>query len=199
MAKNVTATEIREGVRATFTRVAETPTQAFRFPVGAALARQVGYPEDVLSSLPPPASEAFTGLAYLHPHLNLRPGERVLDLGSGGGLDAVLAARAVFPGGGVTGLDLAEAMIARARALAASFGVKDVEFVSGDAEAMPFAAGTFDSALVNGFFNLCPEKAKVARELHRVLRPGGRAAVAEITYTDPLPPAEVRTIDDWFR
>ncbi|OGL07227.1 MAG: hypothetical protein A3I03_03120 [Candidatus Rokubacteria bacterium RIFCSPLOWO2_02_FULL_68_19] len=199
MTRKVTPVEIREGVRATFTRVAETPTASFRFPVGATLARQVGYPEDVLASVPSSATECFTGLAYLHPHLNLLPGERVLDLGSGGGLDAVLAARAVAPNGSVKGLDLAAAMIARARALAATLGVKNAEFVEGNAEAMPFADATFDAALVNGFFNLCPEKAAVAHELWRVLKPGGRAAVSEITFTDPLPPTEVRTIDDWFR
>ena len=198
MAK-VTSAEIREGVRATFTRVAKTPTASFRFPVGAALARQVGYPEDVLASVPSSATECFTGLAYLHPALDPRPGECALDLGSGGGFDTVLAARAVAPNGSVKGLDLAAAMVARARALAAALGLKNAELVEGDAEAMPFEDGTFDAALANGFFNLCTDKAAVARELWRVLKRGGRAVVAEITFVDSLPPAEVRTIDDWFR
>ncbi len=197
--ERVTAAEIREGVRLTFNRVAETPTAAFRFLVGADLARQVGYREDVLAGLPPIASESFTGLAYLHTVLNLRRRERVLDLGSGGGLDAVLAARAVAPGGVVDGLDLAEAMIGRARRLAAAVGLRNVEFTQGDAEAMPFVAETFDAAMVNGFFNLCPDKRGVAGEVFRVLRRGGRAAVAEITFTEPLTCPETRTIDDWFR
>ena len=199
MTRNVTPAEIREGVRVTFTRVAETPTASFRFPVGATLARHIGYPEDVLASVPPFATECFTGLAYLHPHLDLRPGEHVLDLGSGGGLDSVFAARTVTPNGSVKGLDLSAAMVARAQALAAALGLKNAEFIEGNAEAMPFPDGAFDAALVNGFFNLCPDKAAVAGELSRVLKPGGRAAVAEITFTDPLPPTEVRTIDDWFR
>ncbi len=199
MANGVTTAEIREGVRLTFNRVAETPTATFRFLVGPELARQVGYPEDVLAGLPSLAPESFTGLAYLHPFLNLRPGERVLDLGSGGGLDAVLAAQAVAPSGVVEGLDLAEAMILRARHLADVVGLRNVEFTQGDAEAMPFAAETFDAAIVNGFFNLCPDKRRVAAEVFRVLRRGGRAAVAEITFAQPLPRTEVRTIDDWFR
>lgn len=199
MSPPITPVEIRAGVEATFNRVAETPSGRFRFPVGADLAAKVGYPKDALDSLPACAAEYFTGLAYLHPCLDLRSGEHVLDLGSGGGLDAVFAARAVSPGGSVKGLDLAEAMIARARTLAVTVGVEGVEFVHGDAEAMSFADETFDAAIVNGFFNLCPDKPQVARELFRVLRPGGHAAVAEITYTDPLPPTEVRSIDDWFR
>jgi ubiquinone/menaquinone biosynthesis C-methylase UbiE len=105
----------------------------------------------------------------------------------------------VAPTGIVTGIDFAGAMIARARAVAANLGVKNAAFVQGSAEAIPLAGEVFDAVLVNGLLNLCPDKAAVAREIFRVLRPGGRGVVAEITYTDPLPPAEVRTIDDWFR
>jgi ubiquinone/menaquinone biosynthesis C-methylase UbiE len=199
MPDTITTSDIREGVRATFDAVAVVPTRGFRFPVGPLLARQVGYPEEVLSSLPLVLQESFTGLAYLHPNLTLRPGEHALDLGSGGGLDAILAARAVAPTGIVTGIDFAGAMIARARAVAANLGVKNAAFVQGSAEAIPLAGEVFDAVLVNGLLNLCPDKAAVAREIFRVLRPGGRGVVAEITYTDPLPPAEVRTIDDWFR
>ena len=86
-----------------------------------------------------------------------------------------------------------------AGALAVTLGVKNAEFIEGTAEAMPFPDRAFDAALVNGFVNLCPDKVAVAGELARVLKPGGRAAVAEITFTDPLPPTEVRSIDDWFR
>jgi arsenite methyltransferase len=199
MLGTVNDSEIREAVRLTFNRVAERPGDAFRFGVGSALAREVGYPESVVGDLPPAVTESFTGLADLHGHLRLRPGEDVLDLGSGGGFDAVLAARAVSPGGTVIGLDLAEAMVAKAQQNAALAGADNVAFKQGEAEAMPFAEASFDAALVNGIFNLCPDKPPVARELARVLRPGGRAVVAEITFTDSLPASEVKSPDDWFR
>jgi SAM-dependent methyltransferase len=199
MAGRLPASEIHEGVRRIFNRVAETPTAAFRFGVGAALAREVGYLESVVAGVPPAVTESFTGLADLHPYLALQPGEHVLDLGSGAGFDAIVATRAVAPGGTVTGLDMAEAMVAKARQAAALLGVEHVGFERGEAEATPFDDATFDAALVNGIFNLCPDKPPVARDLHRVLRPGGRAVVAEITFTEPLAPTEVQSIDDWFR
>jgi len=195
----VAATEIHEGVRRVFNRVADTPGDTFRFGVGASLAREVGYADSVISGLPSVATESFTGLADLHPYVGLRPGESLLDLGSGAGFDAVLAGRAVSPGGTVTGLDMAEAMVAKARHVAGLAAVGNVTFEQGEAEAMPFAGGTFDAALVNGIFKLCPDKAPVAHELFRVLRAGGRAVVAEITFTDQLARPEIRTVDDWFR
>lgn len=199
MATMVGAPEIRDAVRHMFDRVANTPHESFRFRVGQDLARAVGYPDELLASVPPPASESFTGLAFLHPVLGLQPGERVLDLGCGAGLDSVIAARAVSPGGSVTGLDLSEAMVDKGGALAAALAVGNVRFERAEAEAMPFADATFDVAFANGLFNLCPDKHAVAGELHRVMKPGGRAVVAEITFTDPLPPREVRSVDDWFR
>jgi arsenite methyltransferase len=199
MIAGITAPEIKDAVQRMFDRVAWAPGDQYRFAVGPGLARQVGFPDEILRALPAAAWESFTGLAYLHPRLALRPGEQVLDLGAGAGLDSLVAGRGVLPGGRVTGLDLSEAMVARARALAASEGASHVRFERGEAEAMPFADATFDAALVNGCFNLCPDKAAVARELLRVLRPGGRALVAEITFIGPLPPLEVRSVDDWFR
>jgi arsenite methyltransferase len=199
MNATVSASEIHEGVREVFNRVADRPGDRFRFGVGPALAREVGYPEPVLAGVPAVVAESFTGLAYLHPYLSLKAGERILDLGSGAGLDAILAARAVSPGGTVTGLDGAESMVAKARRGAALVGAANVAIEHGEAERLPFGDDSFDAALINGIFNLCPDKPPVARELYRVLRPGGRAVVAEITFTDPLPATEVGSIDDWFR
>lgn len=199
MSASVAASEIRDAVRRMFNRVADAPADRYRFAVGAALARAVGYPEAVVVALPPAATETFTGLADLHPYLALRPGEHVLDLGCGAGLDTIVAARTVAPGGRVTGVDVAEAMIDRARGTAALLHVDNAAFERADADATPFPDAAFDVALVNGLFNLCPDKRAVARELFRVLRPGGRAVVAEITFTAPLPATEVRSVDDWFR
>jgi arsenite methyltransferase len=201
MTSGVTALELREAVRKTFDRVADAPDETYRFAVGQTLAEEVGYPREVLSAFRP-AVKTFTGLAYLHPHINLRGGEHVLDLGCGGGLDSLIAARTVgaagAPGAAV-GLDVAEAMVNRARTAADGLGMQSVTFERGEAEAMPFAPATFDAVLVNGIFNLCPEKLPVAREIYRVLKQGGRAVIAEITFTEPLPEHEVRTVDDWFR
>jgi arsenite methyltransferase len=199
MASTVAPPEIREAVRRMFNRVAEAPSERYRFAVGPVLAREVGYPEGALESLPPWAFDSFTGLAYLHPRLGLRPGDRVLDLGSGGGMDAVLAGQAVLPGGSVAGLDIADEMVGKARHVAAAVRADHVRFEQGPAEAMPFADATFDVAFANGLLNLCPDKTAVAREVWRVLKPGGRAVIAEITFVDPLPAKELETVDDWFR
>ena len=195
----VSTPEIRDAVRQMFDRVAAIPQGRYRFAVGPELARAVGYPDELLQSVPPLAAEAFTGLAFLHPVLNLRPGEHVLDLGCGAGLDSLIAGRAVSPGGSVVGVDLSDAMVGKARALVASEHVTNVRFERGEAEALPFPDETFDVAFANGLLNLCPDKRAVAQELRRVLKPTGRAIIAEITFKDPLPPREVQSVDDWFR
>lgn len=199
MTTSVSELELRDAVRRMFDRVAGAPQDRYRFEVGRELASGVGYPREVLQSFPDEAAETFTGLAFLHPHVALRPGERVLDLGCGAGLDSLIAGRAVSPGGSVTGVDVSASMVAKARAVAASLRADEVRFEQGQAEALPFAEKTFDAALVNGIFNLCPDKLTVARELHRVMKVEGRVVVAEITSNEPLLAKEVRTVDDWFR
>ncbi len=123
----------------------------------------------------------------------------MLDLGSGTGLDTIIAARAVAPTGSATGLDFARAMVSKATGLAAASATTNVRFVHGSAEEMPLPARHFDAMSVNGLLNLCPEKPRVVREMARVLKPGGRAVVAEISFSDPLPVTEVQAIADWFR
>lgn len=194
----VSAVQLRHAVRNTFDRVANAPNDTYRFEVGPALAGSVGYPRDILTAFQP-ALETFTGLAYLHKYLGLQRGERVLDLGCGGGLDVLIAARALTGDGAAVGLDVSDAMVRKARAMADRLQIQRATFERGEAEAMPFAAGTFDAVLVNGIFNLCPEKVPVAKEVYRVLKPAGRAVVAEITFTQPLISKEVLTVDDWFR
>jgi len=196
---DVTMPAIRERVREVFNRVAESPLEKFRFAVGPALAARLGYPMQRIVALPPSAADSFTGIAYLHDDLHPDGGEHLLDLGSGGGLDSVLMAQSVLPGGMVTGLDIAERMVEKAAKLAQEVEVTHAVFRQGSAEAMPFVDATFDAAHVNGFFNLCPEKAAVARELYRVLKIGGRAIVAEITFAPPMERPPMNSADDWFR
>lgn len=199
MSTVVASSDLRAAVRDKFNQVASAPRQPYRFRVGPSLARDVGYPAEVLDRLPWLAAAAFTGLAYLHPHLALRPGERVLDLGCGAGLDSLIAAAAVGDTGVVVGVDLAEEMVERARRVAADAGVANARFERAEAEALPFGEGEFDAVLVNGLLNLCPDKSAVLGELQRVLRRGGRAIVAEITVPPESGPVPLHSVEDWFR
>lgn len=125
----------------------------------------------------------------------LGPGETVLDLGSGGGIDSILAAHAVGPGGHVIGMDMLDEMLERARANADSAGVGDrCEFIRGEMEAVPLPAGSVDAVISNGVINLSPRKSRVLAELHRVLRPGGRLTVADLLVEAELP-VELKTND----
>jgi ubiquinone/menaquinone biosynthesis C-methylase UbiE len=152
----------------------------------------------MLDRLPPVTVEAFAGVSTVSLWADLPPGARVLDLGCGAGLDAVIAAERVGPAGQVIGVDFSEAMLARARQGGAEAGRANVEFRQGDAEAMPLADGEIDVAMANGLFNLNPERAAIFRELARVLRPGGTVFAAEMILREPLPPEEQGDISNWF-
>lgn len=128
---------------------------------------------------------------------DLRPGETVLDIGSGAGLDALLAARRVGPMGRVIGLDMTPAMIAAASAHAARAGITNVEFLLGDAETIPLPDGSVDRAISNCVLNLAPDKPQVFREISRVLKPGGRMAVSDIVLLRPLPKILRRSMTLW--
>ncbi|HZQ35682.1 MAG TPA: methyltransferase domain-containing protein [Dehalococcoidia bacterium] len=195
----LSAAEVEAAVRDRYSQVGVDPSQPAGFPVGRAFAEAVGYPAALLDALPAEAAEAFAGVACPVPHAALRPGETVVDLGCGAGLDSLYAGRSVGPTGCVVGIDFAPAMIARAERSFAAAGMAWVEARLGDGRRLPLANDTADVVLVNGIFNLNPDKAALLREAWRVLRPGGRLVAAEITLTAPLPPAEGHSLDDWFR
>jgi ubiquinone/menaquinone biosynthesis C-methylase UbiE len=147
--------------------------------------------------VPESAVESFAGVANPWTMGGLAPGERVLDLGCGAGTDTLVAAQMVGAGGRVTGIDMTPEMLAKARAAAAEMGVTNVEFVEGEAERLPFADASFDVVISNGVIDLVPDKDAVFAELYRVLAPGGRMQIADVTIQNPVSEEGRRNIDLW--
>jgi arsenite methyltransferase len=146
------------------------------------------YPEDELDALPPGAVDWALGVGNPVRHAALRPGETVLDVGCGAGVDSILAARAVGPTGRVIGLDFLEEMCERARGHAEQAGVGGwTEFVRGEMEDIPLPDASVDVVISNGVINLSPRKSRVLAEIRRVLRQDGRLSVADLTVNDELP------------
>jgi SAM-dependent methyltransferase len=190
------AERIREQVREGYTRVAHQASGC----CGAAAAtneeaaRRIGYSEEQIRSAP---EEANLGVGCGNPTAlaSLEPGEVVLDLGSGGGFDAFLAARAVGPNGRVIGVDMTDAMLERARANARRAGIDNVEFRKGTIEDLPIEGESIDVIISNCVINLSPEKERVFREAFRVLRPGGRLMISDIVLEKALPPGVAESLD----
>jgi SAM-dependent methyltransferase len=194
----ITPADLRAAVRERYARVAREPERGYTFRVGRAFAEALAYPPGLLDTIPTIATEAFTGVATPVLHAELAPGERVLDLGCGGGLDLVLATRAVGPTGRAIGVDMAEPMVERARAALGALGLAWGEARVGYAEALPLPAASVDCVVANGILNLSPDKAAVLAEVARVLGPDGRFVLAETTLRHPLPREMVRDLEGWF-
>ena len=188
---------LRHQVRAKYREVATDPNRRFHFHTGRPLAARLGYDEAMFEGLPDVAVESFAGVAN---PFSLRPldrGERVVDVGAGGGFDSFVAARHVGSEGRVVGVDMTPEMLAKSRATAAGMGLGHVEFREGLAEALPVEDGWADVVISNGVINLCADKAAVFAEIRRVLKPGGIVQFADIANGRPVPPEALRDIDLW--
>lgn len=192
------ASRLRECVRGAYSAAAEKPDESHAFPVGRVFAESVGYSAALLNSLPACAVDAFAGVSNVSVFAELPEGAKVLDMGCGAGLDALIAGQRVGRHGKVIGVDFSDSMLARARKGAELANARNVEFKRADAERLPLEDGSVDVALVNGIFNLNPARATILGELARVLRPDGAAWVAELILTEPL--AEHARTDpaNWF-
>jgi arsenite methyltransferase len=188
---------LRAEVQAKYREVAQDPTGDYHFHTGRAHARRLGYPPWPLEQLPEQACEAFAGVANPFHWDYPRPCDRVVDLGSGAGMDSLLAAVWVGPHGQVIGVDMTPEMLARSRRLADQLGLGNVEFRCGVIEHLPIEDGWADVVISNGVINLCPDKVGAYREVHRVLKPGGRMRVADICVERPVPEGALRDIDLW--
>lgn len=170
-----------------YRQVAREPEGEFHFEMGRTLAERLGYASDDLHRIPAGAIESFAGVGYYFDLAGIREGETVLDLGSGSGLDSFLAARQVGSTGRVIGIDMTDAQLEKATRLRDEFGFPWVEFRKGYLEELPVEDAAVDVVISNGVINLCPEKERVFREVVRVLRPGGRLALADIVTERHLP------------
>ena len=156
------------------------------------------YDEQELGELPPGARDWALGVGNPVRYAFLQPGEVVLDIGSGGGIDTILAARRVGPTGKAIGLDVVEAMIDRARANTAEADVDGwTEFLHGEMEQIPLPDDSVDVVISNGVLNLSARKSRALAEIHRVLKPGGRISLADLTVEGELPPEIANDQSAW--
>jgi arsenite methyltransferase len=187
---------LRREIRKTYAAVSQEPERQFIFPTGRAWAEDLDYPAE-LANVPDSAVESFAGVANPFSLGRLQEGERVLDLGSGAGTDSLVAAQMVGASGSVTGIDMTPEMLEKARASAAEMGVENVTFIEADAERLPFDDGSYDVVISNGVIDLIPDKAAIFSELFRVLAPGGRVQIADVTIQRPVSEEGKRNIDLW--
>jgi SAM-dependent methyltransferase len=189
--------QLETAVKQMYREVAASPDAERHFEVGRDLALQLGYPVELLDAIPAEALESFAGVGYHLDLAGLQPGDRVLDLGSGSGTDVFCAAIGVGESGRVVGVDFTDLQVAKAERVRAELAIDHISFVPAAIDSLPFDDASFDIVISNGVINLSPLKHRVFTEAARVLRPGGRLAIADIVSGKPLKERTRRNVDLW--
>lgn len=189
--------ELRDAIREEYEVVATQPGQGFHFHTGRPLAYMLGYEDAWLDGVPEQSIASFAGTGNPFSLGRIYPGEHVLDIGSGAGMDPMIAAHMVGPEGSVIGVDMTPAMLAKARAAAAEANIENVEFREGYGESLPVSDDSIDVIISNGVLNLMPDKLAALQEMARVLKPGGRLQIGDILVQKEVPASAKRKIDLW--
>lgn len=186
-ARRLDTADLEARVKDMYREVAEQPHQQFHFETGRPLAERLGYPHADLDRIPAEAIDSFAGVGFYFDLAAINAGETVLDLGSGSGTDSFIAALHAGPEGRVIGVDMTDAQLAKARALAGDSGFDQVDFRKGYIEQPPVGAGEVDCVISNGVINLSADKPAVFARAAEALRPGGRLALADIVTAVQMP------------
>jgi SAM-dependent methyltransferase len=189
--------KLRRAIQEEYALVAQQPEHGFHFLVGRPLTQVLGYEQVWLEGIPEPAIGTFAGTGNPFSVGRPQPGDHVVDVGSGGGIDSLIAARMVGSQGRVIGVDMTPAMLEKARASAAQADLKNVDFREGFGEALPIEDSWADLVISNGVLNLMPDKDAALREMARVLRPGGRLQIGDILVQKPVPESAKEDIALW--
>ena len=195
MLESLDVDRLERAVKSVYRDVAEEPTEEYHFEMGRALAERLDYPDRDLDKISEEALESFAGVGYHFDFAALEEGDDVLDLGSGSGTDVFVAALYVGNSGSVTGLDMTDEQLAKARQLRDETGAENVCFERGYIEDIPFDDRAFDVVLSNGVINLSPDKQQVFAEANRVLTAGGRLAISDII-SEKLMPESIKNNED---
>lgn len=188
---------LRCEIRKEYAAVAANPAQGFHFHTGKTLATLLGYPDRWVEAVPITSLESFAGTGNPFSLGEIRPGEKVVDVGSGAGFDSTIAALMTGSTGQVIGVDMTPQMLEKARHSAQSAGLSQLEFREGQAEKLPVPSEWADVVISNGVVNLCPDKLAVFQEMYRVLKPGGRLQISDILVQKAVPDSAKRDIDLW--
>ena len=188
---------LRKAIQEEYAEVANHPTKGFHFHTGQRLARILEYRDEWLEGIPEPSIESFAGTGNPFSLGELRPGEKVVDVGCGAGIDSLIASKMVGSEGRVIGVDMTSSMLEKARRAADETGLANVEFREGYAEALPVDDSWAGVVISNGVLNLMPDKAAALKEMSRVLKPDGRLQIGDILVQKAVPESAKRKIDLW--